>query len=102
VPGYEIRGSLPRLSRLDAPGVLHHIMIRGIERRKIFLNRRDHEDFLDRPTIRTQGKDSEGLKLQIGEKNQKRRSKRHDTGDDCACSFALFIAENGYGPAYDG
>lgn len=42
---------MPRLSRLDAPGVLHHIMIRGIERRKIFLNRRDHEDFLDRLAI---------------------------------------------------
>ena len=26
---------MPRLARLDAPGVLHHIMIRGIERRKI-------------------------------------------------------------------
>ncbi|OEU78140.1 MAG: hypothetical protein BA865_07295 [Desulfobacterales bacterium S5133MH4] len=24
---------MPRSSRLDAPGVLHHIMIRGIERR---------------------------------------------------------------------
>ncbi len=29
---------MPGLARLDAPGVLHHIMIRGIERRKIFLN----------------------------------------------------------------
>jgi hypothetical protein len=27
---------MPRQARLDAPGVLHHIMIRGIERRKIF------------------------------------------------------------------
>jgi hypothetical protein len=26
---------MPRLARLDAAGVLHHIMIRGIERRKI-------------------------------------------------------------------
>jgi REP element-mobilizing transposase RayT len=39
---------MPRLARLDAPGVLHHIMIRGIERRKIFLNRNDYEDFIDR------------------------------------------------------
>lgn len=39
---------MPRLSRLDAPGVLHHIMIRGIERRKIFRNNKDREDFLDR------------------------------------------------------
>ena len=39
---------MPRLARLDAPGVLHHIMIRGIERRKIFRNKKDREDFLDR------------------------------------------------------
>ena len=39
---------MPRLARLDAPGVLHHIMIRGIERRKIFLNSKDYEDFLER------------------------------------------------------
>jgi len=39
---------MPRQARLDAPGVLHHIMIRGIERRKIFRNNRDREDFLER------------------------------------------------------
>jgi len=39
---------MPRLARLDAPGVLHHIMIRGIERRKIFLDDNDREDFFDR------------------------------------------------------
>ena len=39
---------MPRLARLDAPGVLHHIMIRGIEGREIFLNNKDREDFLDR------------------------------------------------------
>ena len=39
---------MPRLARLDAPDVLHHIMIRGIERRKIFRDNRDREDFLDR------------------------------------------------------
>ena len=37
-----------RLARLDAPGALHHIMIRGIERRKIFRNNKDREDFLYR------------------------------------------------------
>ena len=42
---------MPRLARLDAPGVLHHIMIRGIERRKIFLNRKDYEDFIGRLAI---------------------------------------------------
>ena len=39
---------MPRLARLDAPGVLHHIMIRGIERRNIFRIKKDREDFLDR------------------------------------------------------
>jgi len=39
---------MPRLARLDAPGVLHHIIIRGIERRKIFRDDRDRENFLER------------------------------------------------------
>ena len=39
---------MPRLARLDAPGVLHHVMIRGIERCKIFLNDKDREDFVER------------------------------------------------------
>jgi putative transposase len=39
---------MPRLARLDAPGVLHHIIIRGIERRKIFLTYEDREDFVER------------------------------------------------------
>ena len=30
---------MPRQSRIDAPGALHHVLIRGIERRKIF---KDH------------------------------------------------------------
>ncbi|MEW6512342.1 MAG: transposase, partial [Bacteroidota bacterium] len=28
---------MPRQARLDAPGTLHHVIARGIERRKIFL-----------------------------------------------------------------
>jgi len=39
---------MPRTARLDAPGVLHHIMIRGIERRKIFMDDNDRDDFLSR------------------------------------------------------
>jgi len=39
---------MPRTARLDAPGVLHHVMIRGIERRKIFCNDKDREDFIKR------------------------------------------------------
>jgi putative transposase len=39
---------MPRLARLDAPGVLHHVMARGIERRKIFLDDVDRDDFVGR------------------------------------------------------
>jgi len=39
---------MPRGPRLDAPGTLHHVMVRGIERRRIFESDRDREDFLDR------------------------------------------------------
>jgi len=39
---------MPRKARLDEPAVLHYIMIRGIERLKIFINDRDRQDFLDR------------------------------------------------------
>ena len=42
---------MPRLARLDSPGVLHHIMIRGIERRNIFRIAKDRKDFLDRLSI---------------------------------------------------
>ena len=39
---------MPRTARLDASGVLQHVMIRGIERRKIFRNSRDREDLIER------------------------------------------------------
>ncbi len=39
---------MPRGPRLDAPGVLHHVMVRGLERRAIFREDRDRADFLRR------------------------------------------------------
>jgi REP-associated tyrosine transposase len=39
---------MPRQTRIDAPGALHHVLIRGIERRKIFKDDADRENFLDR------------------------------------------------------
>ena len=39
---------MPRSARLDAPGVLHHVMGRGIEKRPIFLTDEDRNDFLTR------------------------------------------------------
>jgi putative transposase len=42
---------MPRLARLDTPGVIHHVIIRGIERRKIFRDTKDKDNFLDRLEI---------------------------------------------------
>jgi REP element-mobilizing transposase RayT/IS1 family transposase len=39
---------MPRHARLDAPGVLHHIMIRGIEQRFIFRDDIDRDRFVER------------------------------------------------------
>ncbi len=39
---------MPRLARLDAPGVLHHIIIRGIERKRVFNDKSDQENFVGR------------------------------------------------------
>ncbi|MBW1717298.1 MAG: transposase, partial [Deltaproteobacteria bacterium] len=39
---------MPRHARLDAPGVLQHVMARGIERRKIFWDDKDRTSFLER------------------------------------------------------
>ena len=42
---------MPRLFRIDAPTVLHHIIIRGIERRAIFRDDFDRQDFIERLSI---------------------------------------------------
>jgi len=39
---------MPRQARLDAPGLLQHIMARGIERREIFKDDQDRQSFLER------------------------------------------------------
>jgi len=39
---------MPHGPRLDAPGALHHVMVRGIERRRIFRADRDRRLCLDR------------------------------------------------------
>ena len=41
-------GAMPRTARLATPGLLHHVMIRGIEPRKIFTDDVDREDFIER------------------------------------------------------
>ena len=37
-----------RKPRIHAPGALHHIIVRGIERQKLFIDDSDHNNFLDR------------------------------------------------------
>ncbi len=37
-----------RQARLDAPGILHHVMVRGLERRPIFRDDVDRRDFCTR------------------------------------------------------
>ena len=39
---------MPRKARIDAPGALHHIIVRGIERRKIFKDDADYKSFIER------------------------------------------------------
>jgi len=39
---------MPRKARIDAPGALHHIIIRGIERKVIFKDSQDYSNFLNR------------------------------------------------------
>jgi REP element-mobilizing transposase RayT len=39
---------MPRRARIDAPGALHHVICRGIERRKIFWGDSDRDDFSER------------------------------------------------------
>ena len=42
---------MPRKARIDAPGALHHIIIRGIERKPIFRDSQDCQNFLGRLDI---------------------------------------------------
>jgi putative transposase len=42
---------MPRQARLDSPGLLHHVIARGIERRPIFNSSYDYLDFLSRIEI---------------------------------------------------
>jgi len=39
---------MPRRSRIDAPGALHHIMARGIDRQDIFTDQKDYFAFIKR------------------------------------------------------
>ena len=42
---------MPRQSRIDISGALHHIITRGIERRRIFEDDQDRHDFIKRLSL---------------------------------------------------
>jgi putative transposase len=44
----EGRKYMPRQARLDAPGTLHHVIVRGIEKRRIVDDEEDRARFVDR------------------------------------------------------
>ncbi len=39
---------MPRSARIDAPGLTHHVLARGIEKRHIFIDDSDRDDFVKR------------------------------------------------------
>jgi len=45
---YDKDGKMPRKPRIDFPGHFYHVISRGIERREIFVEEGDYEDFLHR------------------------------------------------------
>ena len=42
---------MPRQARIDIPGQFYHVMSRGIERRRIFVDEEDYRDFRDRISV---------------------------------------------------
>ena len=42
------KGAVPRQARLEAPGTLHQVMIRGIEAKRIFRDIQDRKNFVIR------------------------------------------------------
>ena len=39
---------MPRHARLDTPGALHHVIIRGIEKRNLFADDSDRQRFIEK------------------------------------------------------
>ena len=52
---------MPRRARIDAPGALHHIVIRGIERKAVFKDDTDREDFIERHSSLLQEMDADAI-----------------------------------------
>jgi hypothetical protein len=43
--GTEESNQMPRKARIDAPGVVHHVIGRGINRQEIFSDKKDYPNF---------------------------------------------------------
>jgi putative transposase len=43
---------MPRKARIDAPGALHHIIVRGIERKAIFKDSIDYSNTINRSALK--------------------------------------------------
>jgi hypothetical protein len=76
---------MPRQARLDAPGTLHHVMIRGIERSPIFKDDQDRKDFISRMGMLAQ---ETGTKIVAC---RKRRGSALDTGQSLSVYLFLFV-----------
>jgi hypothetical protein len=76
---------MPRQARLDSPGTLHHLMIRGIEKKRIILDEQDRKDFVRRLDLlavekswernQTPGKTATACWPNLA--NEKRKRRRH-------------------------
>jgi REP element-mobilizing transposase RayT len=58
---------MPRQARIDTPGALHHIMVRGIERKKIFRDNKARERFERKYELKAQGYNLDVLARRIAE-----------------------------------
>jgi len=52
---------MPTAKRLDIPGLLHHVIVRGIERSPIFCDDQDRESFVARFSHLLQATDTDCL-----------------------------------------
>jgi hypothetical protein len=52
---------MPTAARLDIPGLLHHVIVRGIERSPIFCDDQDRESFVARFSLLLQATDTDCL-----------------------------------------
>ena len=57
---------MPRQPRLDAPGAVHHVMGRGIERTQVFQEAGDREDFVTRLAVQGLGYTGAGVVRFLG------------------------------------